>query len=1211
MDIANCLTPYKWKEPVLVGSGIKGAFDYHAVDCSFVFRHNDRFYMMYVGFDGIGYQTALATSDDLLNWEHLALILTRSEDESRWDARNVAGTWMLRDNNLHGSAELKKWQGKYWLVYHAYPGEGYETGSAKIGLAWTEDENLLEWHRLEDPILVPEDGEAWELGGLYKECLVEHEGQFYLFYNAKNQDHGRWIEQTGIAMSTDLINWTRHQQNPVLPVTEGAWDSGFASDPCVLQDGSRWVMFYFGFDFKKAQEGIAISDNLLDWEKYEQPIIEVGTGTELDASYAHKPSVITHNGILYHFYTACRKPQPGDATCNFFPEFRTIAVATSKPLVVSEMWTDGLKNPLGIDNATPRLSWSYLHDLPNDFTPHSYRINVASSEALLWENQVDMWDSGIVNSNEHTSIVYGGTLLQPGKRYYWRVSVYDAAGEQYNSYIAWWEMGLMRQENWQGKWIAHPEGKTNKGATLFEQQIDIKPNIKKARMYVCGLGHFELKLNGNKVGNNELEPGWTNYDQSVLYTVYDVTNDLNCGNNSISIEVGNGFYHVVGGRYTKFKDSFGTPTCRLNLVVDYVDGSTTTFYTDEQWVTSFSPTIFSCIYGGEDYNALLENNLTWIKVIVIDGPKGKLQAQSIPAIQVLKTFQPQQVNQLNDNTYIIDFGQNFSGWPKITVSGKQGAQVKLIPGELLTDEGLVNQKWTGSPCEFNYTLKGETVEIWNPKFTYSGFRYLQIEGATLCDTLFTQCQSHKSNAAVIVHQIQGEMLSTNVNRAGSFSCSDSLINRVHDIIHWAMVSNTKSVFTDCPHREKLGWLEQVHLMGPSLIYNFDMEAMFHKVMQDMQEAQLDNGMIPTTAPEYVVFQKPWDMFRHATPWGGSFILMAWEVLQRYGNSKLIETYYKDMQRYIDYLAKQAKNHIIQGGLGDWYDIGPEGPGFSQATPVSLVETAIYYHLTDIMQKIANLLALEEDRKLYEVQLQHIYEAFQAHFWNEELQTYAGGSDTALAMPLVLGLVAERHQSLLTSKLAEQMEKRGYQTTAGDVGHRYVLQALSRHGYNDLIVKMLQNSDSPGYGYQIKHGATTLTEAWDGPTVGKSQNHFMLGHIEEWFYNHLAGLDYHFNYETKQFQMVVEPYFADSLQWAAASQRLRAGDAAVRWEKNELGDIKLRVTVPANTICEVKLHKGQLKATKQWKIPATVTTISENAEVMTLTMDSGSFTMDAC
>ncbi|WP_078544714.1 glycoside hydrolase family protein [Litchfieldia alkalitelluris] len=330
MNIEPYLTPYKYGKPVLVGSGKEGHFDKKAVDCPFVFQHNDKFYMMYVGFDGAGYQTALATSSDLLNWDHLSVILKRDAGNG-WDNNNIAGTWMLKVHNMEAAPVLKKWDNKYWLVYHAYPNQGYEEGPAKIGLAWTEDENLLEWNRLPDPIIVPEEQFEWESGGLYKECLIEHEGQFYLYYNAKTSEK-RWREQTGVAFSKDLKTWTKYDNNPVLKVTPDAWDCGFASDPCILKNGDEWVMYYFGFNYKQAQEGLALSKDLLNWEKYPEPIIRVGEGDEIDSIFAHKPSVITHNGVLYHFYTASRRYREGDPTLNFIDEFRTISVATNKDI---------------------------------------------------------------------------------------------------------------------------------------------------------------------------------------------------------------------------------------------------------------------------------------------------------------------------------------------------------------------------------------------------------------------------------------------------------------------------------------------------------------------------------------------------------------------------------------------------------------------------------------------------------------------------------------------------------------------------------------------------------------------------------------------------------------------------------------------------------------------------------------------------------------
>lgn len=331
MDKNDFLTPHKWSTPVLTGSGTMGAFDEQAVDCPFVFRHQNQYYMMYIGYDGKGYQTALATSDNLLDWTFAGTILARGEGNG-WDSANAAGTWILRENDINGLPVLKKWNDKYWLSYHSYPGEGYEAGPGRIGLAWTQDPSLLTWNRIPTPVLLPEDGAPWEQGGLYKECLLEHDGKFYLFYNAKNPegDNG-WVEQIGLATSTDLVTWTRSDRNPLLRITPGSWDSRFASDPCVLKQGDTWIMFYFGYDGNHAQEGLAFSKDLIHWEKCSEPILKPGSKGSLDSKHAHKPSVIRHEGILYHFYCACRPGLPEDIT-SCHGQFRTIAVATSKPI---------------------------------------------------------------------------------------------------------------------------------------------------------------------------------------------------------------------------------------------------------------------------------------------------------------------------------------------------------------------------------------------------------------------------------------------------------------------------------------------------------------------------------------------------------------------------------------------------------------------------------------------------------------------------------------------------------------------------------------------------------------------------------------------------------------------------------------------------------------------------------------------------------------
>ncbi|MDR2376380.1 MAG: hypothetical protein LBD96_08080 [Treponema sp.] len=322
-------TPYKYGKAVLEGSGVQGAFDSLAVDVPFVFQHQGRYFMLYTGFDGTGYQSALAVSDDLLNWKHHGMVLKRLDKKDKWDGISIAGTWILRDMDIRGNYGLEKFQGKYWMIYHSYPGAGYETGAAEMGFAWTEDENLLDWHRLEDPVYSWRDGADWEKAGLYKACFFRHQDLFYLFYNAKNKESG-WIEQTGLATSKDLLHWERYEGNPVLKVEDGTWRSRFVSDPNICRDGDLWLNFFFGYDYKHAQDGIACSRDLFHWEMAEEPILKYGAEGEIDSIHAHKAAIITKGKRLYHFYNAVRPWRPGDRTKNG-NEYRVISVASSEP----------------------------------------------------------------------------------------------------------------------------------------------------------------------------------------------------------------------------------------------------------------------------------------------------------------------------------------------------------------------------------------------------------------------------------------------------------------------------------------------------------------------------------------------------------------------------------------------------------------------------------------------------------------------------------------------------------------------------------------------------------------------------------------------------------------------------------------------------------------------------------------------------------------
>jgi hypothetical protein len=836
---------------------------------------------------------------------------------------------------------------------------------------------------------------------------------------------------------------------------------------------------------------------------------------------------------------------------------------------------EGRKRPLGLDCPAPGFGWSFAESAERSALQSAYRIRVYSDEARAESDNADVWDSGKRDGREHAYVVYEGIPLQSRTRYFWRVTVWDQLGRPWESETSWWETGLLHAADWQGVWIGAPEAMSapDRPLPLLRREFVVRPGLKSARAYICGLGHYELRLNGAKVGERELEPGWTHYDRTCLYSVYDIAEWLVEGANAAGVMLGNGFYNVAGGRYAKFKGSFGRPKCLVQLELRYADGTRETIASDERWSVCEGPITFSCIYGGEDYDARLEQpgwdrpgfaeNSEWARAAAVLAPRGTLRSQQAQPLKVMRRFEPAEVKRTKPGVWLIDFGQNFSGWPEIAVAGPAGSTVTLVPGERLTDNEP-DQRMSGSPYRLVYTLKGDGVERWRPRFTYYGFRYVRVEGAAPPGHRSPEDASAEAESCPVLLGIEGQMIYPDFATTGAFRCSEPMLERIHDIICQAILSNAKSVFTDCPHREKLGWLEQVHLMGPSIICNYDVESMLAKVMDDIHDAQQPNGMVPTIAPEYVVFQPPWDMFRDSVSWGASFILTPLELFRRYGNFGSMRKHYDGMKRYAEYVASRLENGLVPYGLGDWYDVGEAGPGFAQNTPVPLVETAMFYAMLTALAEISRLLDRREDAARFAGWQAELKRAFNAAYFDAGTSTYAGGSQTAQAMPLALGLVEREHRRRVLDVLVRDIEARGWHTTAGDVGHRFVLMALAENGRSDVIYRMALQTDHPSYGYQLAHGATTLTEAWDGPTVGKSQNHFMLGHIEEWFYKRLAGIDPAFDPSARAFQITVKPAVVGDLRYVDAHCGTPAGRVGVRWERLGESGFRLRADIPANT-----------------------------------------------
>jgi alpha-L-rhamnosidase len=861
----------------------------------------------------------------------------------------------------------------------------------------------------------------------------------------------------------------------------------------------------------------------------------------------------------------------------------------SQVLKVDELTCQYRTNPKGVESRNPSLSWK-LKSAQNNVLQTAFQILVAESESDLTKNIGSTWDSKKINSKQSIQVQFNGKLLQSGKTYFWKVKVWDNKSHGVWSAISNWQMGLLTAADWKGAhWIAYEkladsninvlptDGKKDKFnqnniLPIFRKEFKVVKTIKKATLFIAGLGHFEASVNGQKIEDHFIDAGWTKYDKQALYVTFDLTKQLKSGNNALGVMLGNGFYYIppVKGRYRKLKVAFGYPKMICKLVIEHSDGTKTIINSDQSWKTAPSPIVFSSIYGGEDYDANLEqkgwDNISfdskqWKTALIVTGPH--LSSQKEEPVKVFENFSAKTIKSTPNGDWVYDLGQNASGIIELKVKGKKGDTVRITPAELLKPDGNVNQAPSGSPMYFTYILKGEGVETWQPKFTYYGFRYLQVKGALPESKIEPTALTGKP----IILSLKGLHIRNAAKQVGSFTSSNDLFNKTFNLIDWAIKSNMVSVFTDCPHREKLGWLEQLHLMGNSVRFNYNAAPLFRKALQDMKNSQTAEGLIPEIAPEYVKFEWGGDMFRDSPEWGSSGIIMPWYLYQWYGDKQGLSEYYPMMKRYISYLGTKAKENILSQGLGDWYDLGPNPPGVSQLTPMGVTGTAIYYHDLMILQQIAKVLGKTEEVRGYQLLAADVRKSFNQKFFNSTTKQYASGSQAANAMAVYMELVEPKDKAAVVENIIKDIKNRNNSLTAGDIGYRYLLRVLENENRSDVIFDMNNRSDVPGYGMQIARGATALTESWAAlPTV--SNNHFMLGHLMEWFYSGIGGIRQDEN--ALAFSKIkIYPEVVGDLTSAKTSYDSPYGMITTQWTKTLTG-LELAVTIPANTTATVYL-----------------------------------------
>jgi hypothetical protein len=848
--------------------------------------------------------------------------------------------------------------------------------------------------------------------------------------------------------------------------------------------------------------------------------------------------------------------------------------------------------PLDVDNRNPRFGWKLTPEYNGDIQAF-YQIEVRSDGQSVW-------NTGKVRSDRSQLVSYNGKPLQKGQKYSWTVKVWNTKGhlsDELSSFFhtapelpssgAKWIGAITRKDarlpvgrrdfhnpsfkNAEFKEIYDNINPLALRSIMLRKSFDNSKEIERAIVYVSGLGHYNLSINGKKVSDDIFTPVWSDYDQTVYYNTYYVDSLMNKGENIIGATLGNGFYNTVGNRYRKLWVTFGPPTLFFEMHLHYKDGSSEILTSDTSWKYAESPVIFNDIFGGEDYDARLEqtnwnrpgfNDSGWKPVVLQEAPAGTLRPQQITSVRKMKEYGIVSAERIGAG-YVFDMGQNLSGYPAVKVKGKKGQTIKITVGEQLDPEtGAVSQKQSGGPHTYSYTLKGDGIETWHPGFSYYGFQYIQIDSA---DILVSE-----SNKPVLV-DLKSHFIYNSTSARGHFECSNELFNKTHEIIKNAVRSNMQSVFTDCPHREKLGWLEETHLNGPGLLYNWDMTQFFPKIMQDMKDRQQPGGFIPTIVPEYVVFDESLDVFRDSPEWGIASAMLPWLYYKFYGDNSLIKNYFDVMKNYVDHMTSRSTGYIISHGLGDWYDYGEHRAGFSKNSPVELSATAHYYYGAHLVAEAAKMLHKTDDEKKYRTLATNIKKAFNNKFFDTQTKQYGTGSQFCNAVALFMGIVSPQDKPAVMENLKADIHKHGDRLTTGDVGNRYLFMALALNEENELMYRMHNHTDAPGYGFQVQYGVTTLTEQWD-PRKGASWNHFMMGQIDEWFFRNLAGIEPG-RQGFKEF--TIQPQPVGDLEWVKTEHETIYGNICVYWKRKN-GKFHLSLEIPGNTKANVILPDGSKK-----------------------------------
>ncbi|WP_339316658.1 family 78 glycoside hydrolase catalytic domain [Paenibacillus sp. FSL R10-2734] len=839
--------------------------------------------------------------------------------------------------------------------------------------------------------------------------------------------------------------------------------------------------------------------------------------------------------------------------------------------VVTDCRTEYLVEPLGLDVQQPRLFWKMESD-SQEVKQIAYRILVSTSKEALVRNEGDMWDSGTIESDQSTHIVYEGMKLQSDTDYFWKVCVWgDENPDESWSELNRWSMGILSRTGWKGKWIGRKTelGLERQPAPLFRKDITLAAGVKRAVVYVTALGLYQLRLNGEII-SHLFAPGWTDYNKRVQVQAFDVTTNLHEGSNAVGVILGEGWYAGTVG-FLADKIYGERPFLFMQLSVEYTNGTKELFITDGSWKTTDGPIRYSDMIMGESYDATQErtgwdqvgyDDTQWELPDIRPGYNGLLTSTIEPPVRITRTQQPVSMRKTEAGTYIYDMGQNMVGWTELTVSGERGTQVTVSHTEMLNPDGsMYLDNLRVAVQQDHYVLKGEGVECYEPHFTFHGFRYVELIG-----------YPGEPNLDTII----GKVIHSDTQVTGSLVTSDPMVNQLYSNITWGQRGNFLSVPTDCPQRdERLGWTGDAQIFARTATYNMDVSRFFDKFMWDMIDAQQPSGAFTDVAPDAGwIRHKMWNTrLNWFAPdnagWGDAGVVIPWTLYLMYGDKRILETHYDAMVHWVEYLVSMSDNLVRPdyANYGDWLSIDAD-------TPKDVLATAYFAYSTKVMSLISEAVGRNEDQQRFEALFNDIATAFRQAFVDEQGRIH-GETQTVYVLALQFGLLTPEQEPQAAAHLAANIQARGNRLSTGFLGVGYLLPALTDHGQLELAYKLLSQEEFPSWMYSIKHGATTIWERWDGYTEHNgfqtpsmnSFNHYSLGSVGEWMFRYMAGLET--DREQPGFKhTIIQPHPGGTITSVQAGYDSLYGHHQVDWNISEDGSFNMSVTVPANTTATI-------------------------------------------